>query len=278
MIAPNQLGPLSDFERDLLAALFEASESDYHRLMMSRLSKTGRLGDVFSWMVARNVPCFVAARFWPQLRGAIEAAQGRVAFAAAEPGWRGRIGNLQSRIVEQEQGFLLQLRKSYWMSSNAALALARSEQTEDSIALVWIDDCSSLPLQVREEAELTLERGAAAALRHFFVETQLSVPADRVRHIAVAEYKRMATQIPRREYSSLAILAPSLLLRQGIPEDPRIDNLRNELLAARDQATLGGQQQAQARMLLENFFSKAQQAGLELPPMLQRMRQTLEGK
>lgn len=270
------LGPLSPYETEFRSALFDASESAYQSLLFDRVAESARLGDVFGWMVARNVPAFIIQQHWPTLLPQVQQSSGRLAFAVAEAGWRGRLENLRSIARVEGESLRVRLQKNYIMSCDLLLSLVRDEGGQ--LRLLCLSAPEALPLLPREEAELSLSRGDAPPLRHFTVDCDLELPLSQSIVLEAGAYRKSGVQIPRREYTSLAIIAPALLLAAGRELPTSIAQKRAELLSARDGARLGGAEHGLARAILDEFFQAAAQAKLELHPLLLRMRRLFESQ
>lgn len=261
---------------ELKTAIGAASESEYLRLLQARLQETGAIGDVFDWMVMRNVPMFVLQQLWPERYEAQRRDFQSVTFAVAEPGWRGRIENINSEAQPAaDGGAKLSLLKNYVMSAAVVLTLVRSG---DGYALVWLDSDRGLTRRARDEADLSVHRSDGSLIQHFILEGETALSAEQMRPVDRAAYARLGVQIPRREFTSLALIAPALLLRAGASLPPELQAAESALLAARDSGKLGGQETRLAKQLLAHFFTESARVGLTLHPIWERMRKTLMGE
>jgi len=291
-------------------ALFAESESVYLRLLAKRLEASGAIGDVFGWMVVRNVPLFILEHLWPERFAALRertqtaTAAGRrapfVAFVAAEPGWKGRIDNLRSYVDLREadepenKTVRLHLNKNHALACDAALLLLRvrrsddpADLSDDEIALVWLDaetpDPETAPdshmpgnglhwKRRLDRAELTLPRTDRAPLVHYELSGETSIPAEQARVIRRSAYRRHGLEAPRRELSSLAVLSLALLRRHGLAIPEEIREQEAQLLAARDAGRLDAQALRQAQELFRWFLETSAAEQIELHPVWERMR------
>lgn len=257
-------------------AIVEASESEYLRLLQARLQESGEIGDVFDWMVMRNVPMFVLKQLWPERYEAQRRNFQSLTFAVAEPGWRGRIENVKSEARPAAGGGAqLNLLKNYVMSASVVLSLVRSGE---GFALVWLNGDGGLVRRARDEPDLSLPRSDGSLIQHFILEGETTLAADEIRPTDRAAYARLGVQIPRREFTSLALIAPALLARAGASLPPELKAAETELLRARDSGRLGGQETRLAKQLLAHFFTESARLELKLHPIWERMRKTLSGE
>ncbi len=255
-------------------AIVQASESEYLRLLQAQLARTGEIGDVFDWMVMRNVPMFVLQQLWPERYEAQRRNFESVTFAVAEPGWRGRIENVKSEAQPAAGGGAqLRLLKNYVMSAAIVLSLVRSG---DGFALVWLNGDGGLVRRARDEADLSVQRSDGSLIQHFILEGETTLSAEQIRPVDRAAYARLGVQIPRREFTSLALIAPALLARAGLRLSPELQVSESNLLAARDAGKLGGKETLMAKQLLAHFFAESARLGLALHPIWERMRKTLQ--
>lgn len=287
-----------------LQRLLTFGESEYQRWLQQRLEGSGCLGDVFPLMVSRNVPQYLLRKLWPEMWARFERAPHIIMFGAAEEGWRGRLDNLQARCTPADDAqFRVRFRKTYVMECESLLVLARPDDGSDGVVLVWIerpgvttqgpdksdgesgtrneasDPCLSGGDQTwtqRTEAGLSMDRsGGAGPVHHYIVEGDLIVPAERVLAIPRRSYATVATQLPRREITSMALLAAATLRRAGArPEaSPELHEKEERLLNARDGVRLSGGHMQLARDILNAFFAQAKASKMELHPLWDRIRE-----
>ena len=271
--------------------LLTFGESEYQRWLQQRLEASGCLGDVFPLMVSRNVPQYLLRKLWPEMWARFEQMVHVIMFGAAEEGWRGRLDNLEARCIPTgDAGFRVRFRKTYVMECESLLVLTRPDDGSDGVVLVWIErpaapgDLESSgggqTWTQRTEAGLSMNRsGGGAPVHHYIVEGDLIVPAERVLAIPRRNYATVATQLPRREISSMALLAAATLRREGssLPEaSAELRQKEERLLKARDGARLSGGHMQLARDILSDFFARAEKHGLELHPLWDRIRDMAE--
>lgn len=268
------------------------TDSEYQRWLQRRLHETGALGDVFPLMVSRNVPQFLLRKLWPDLWTQFEARPHVMMFGAAEEGWRGKLDNLKARATKaavdsgSSKMYRVKFRKTYVMECESLLVLTRPAEAPDDVALVWIPrpgaivnaEEASDPAENRQtwtqrtEPGLSMDRRDGPPAHHYIVEGDLLIPAARVLRISRRMYATVATQLPRREISSMALLAIATLRRETLSLSPEIQERETRLLAARDGARLSGIHMKIAQEILTEFFSLTQEKGVQLHPLWDRIR------
>ncbi|MEQ9364660.1 MAG: hypothetical protein RIF32_10470, partial [Leptospirales bacterium] len=180
--------------------LIAMGESEYQRWLQSRLEATGALGDVFPFMVSRNVPQYLLRKLWPEIWDGFAASPGIVMFGAAEEGWRGRLDNLKARSGSpgDGDGVRVSFRKTYVMECESLLVLTRPADESDDVVLVWLprarDEAgdaraSDAPTWTRRtEPGLSMERSDGPPAHHYIVEGNLKVPLDHVLRVGRRTY------------------------------------------------------------------------------------------
>jgi hypothetical protein len=253
----------------------DLSDSEYQRFLQERLETLGTLGDVFPLMVSRNVPQYVLRKLWPERWEEFVRAPRTIMFAAAEEGWRGRLENVQARAVRQADGpdYQVSYRKTYVMNCEAMLLLARPTHAPDDVSLVWIDRNPQQEWTRRTEPGLSMECADGTRIDHWIVTGDHAVPAADVCTVAGRTYALVATQLPRREISSMALLAVATLRRHGLPIDGELLAGETRLCAARDGARLSGAHMNLAGEILREFFGAAREHAIELHPLWDRIRE-----
>ncbi|MCR9142240.1 MAG: hypothetical protein NXI24_08305 [bacterium] len=194
-------------------------------------------------------------------------------------------------------GFRVSFRKTYVMECESLLVLARPANASggdpEDVALVWLPharralasdavgaaeqiQASSAPTWTqRTEPGLTMDRSEGPPVHHYIVEgDQLAVPAERVLRISRRKYATIATQLPRREITSMSLLSVATLRRELQAEvSPAMAEREARLLQARDGKRLSGGHMQIAREILNEFFALAASREIALHPLWDRIRE-----
>ena len=263
-------------------------DARYQRYLQAQLERSGLVGDVFPLMVSRNVPQYLLRRLWPAVWSEFEQQPRVIMFGAAEEGWRGRVENIQARVAPgvDAQTLRVSFRKTYVMNCTGLLLLARpapelNDGAPDDVLLVWLPQANpdhaqpGLEWQRRTEPGLTLEQsGAQPPIYHHIVTGDVAVTREQVLRLGKRAYATTATQLPRREISSMALLALAILRHAKIQVAAELLEHEAALLQARAGQRLGGATMEHARAVFQHFFALADaQPSLELHALWQRIRE-----
>lgn len=281
------------FEKERFREVMNLPEKDFCPWLVSTTARQGRLDQVFPLMVHYNVPLYAAFQLWGQdvipeeLAGSLR--ENLCAFAASEKGWRGRVGNLNSR-VDPETG-RLQADKNYVMGDGQVLLLLRVNATEDQFALAWLPAENRIypgvSSQSRGEPDLLLyPRGEEhPPLDHFFL--RLSLPDYRSTGIVLSpvfsrrRYARLGLELPKRELTGLSLLALGLadsIRPGGAGELVKFAGFMGETgeamvystATARTGRSIGKDILSRAARLVSALPDWAERNGGEIPPLWKR--------
>ena len=260
----------------------QLTDAQYQRFLQERLERTGALGDVFPFMVSRNVPQFLLKKLWPAMFAEFAARPHVIMFAAAEEGWRGRLDNIKARAERSPDGatFRITFRKTYVMECETLLVLARSAESLDDAVLVWLpkeivksnDASAGQTWTQRTEPGLSMDRSDGPPVHHYIVEGEVRVPESRVLRVDRRAYAMVATQLPRREITSMALLSVATLRRAGLYVSAEMLDSEARLLKARDGERLSGIHMKIAQEILVEFFTTTEKRGFALHPLWDRIR------
>ncbi|MCB1325939.1 MAG: hypothetical protein H7A21_02210 [Spirochaetales bacterium] len=222
------------------------------RQLQSRLQATGRVDDVIPEMVQWNVPCFALRQLWPEAWADFVREPRPIAFAIAEQGWRGRIENLNSSLKRAHEGYFLHFEKSYVMSCELVVVVARFE---DRLALTRVLRSGEQDWVSRDQESVRFRRTDGSVVDHFRVRGDVQLEKRDVRTLTLAEYRRTGLQIPMRELTSLALLSFAML---RFHNRARADAREDDLVAARAAPALRKEHLLLAREVLADFFKQSE--------------------
>ncbi len=242
-------------------------EIEFHELIREKLAATGAIGDVFPMMVAHNVPHYVLARLWPEKYETFLADPAWLAFTVAETGWKGSIDNIKSRLMDTPDGGVqAEFAKSYVVSCDGMLMLLRRG---DGFALALVPGASGDKNQTwtsRGEASVRMGDSQGGEIDHYFVEGRAPIASGDYLELSRKAYARLGLQIPRRELTSLALLAEPLLQYHG--HDANADMRANAelIMNARKGEKIAREALDAAAKIMDAFFVRCEEANIELHP------------
>lgn len=237
------------------------SDRVFFQNLYNRFRDEGNLGDVFGEMVAWNVPRFILGELWPEKLQSMDSSL-RLAFTAAEAGWKGRIDNIKSRLLEEEGALIYDFDKSYVMECDVMVSLGR---LGDEFSLVWLPKSSSQTWTEREETEIRLPKSNGTYLHHYFVKGKERVEKENTMPLSRRAYARVGLQIPRREITGLAILSGALMEKYSVLGKGEKSALVN-LLSIREKDSLTREDAGTASEFLDSFYAIAQKEKIDLHP------------
>ncbi|MCB1173943.1 MAG: hypothetical protein KDK39_10270 [Leptospiraceae bacterium] len=271
-------------------------DRELHITAMQALRSGAGEGDVLPVLIQHNVPNRILGQFWPELLTASRAASLRLAFAAAEDGWRGRIENLESRCLARPDGqsWQITMKKSHVIACDRVIGLLRAPTTENSaaerLALLALDlaepGIAGIHVSARQEPGLRLPCSQSAGsgsqrpayVGHSRLEADLQLTMEQsgqLQLITSADYKELGQGIPAWELSSMALMAMAVLEHHGLRIDAQIKAQMDLLLQARSRA--GGTRRllVQARAIWRYFFHQVAQKGITVHPFWQQVARLL---
>ena len=254
------------------------SETDFHRLLKRRIAETGEIGDVFPLMVGHNLPHHLLRKLWPERWTRFAENPGWIAFAAAETGWRGRVENIDSRIRSDAKGQVLHFKKSHVITSDVMLILAKCDQ---DLALAFVPRSESQNWRTRGEPGVQMRSSDGALFDHHHVEGEQRLARDDFIRIDKKTYARFGIQLPRRELTSLAVIALGLLEHHGVnfaSDLNRIHERESRVLKSRERERIGRADADAAEEILNFFYAKIQEADIRPHPFWERVRELMTGR
>lgn len=288
--------PLSKKDSDLLSIgdWMALSEGEFHELVRQRVLKTGNVGDSFPLMVAYNVPFYILATLWPDRYAQVLDDPRYIAFAAAEPGWKGQTRNIQSaaEIQQPDQApgdspdsgapaYRLRFEKSYVISCQQLLVLVRLAAEPETLALAWIQaDPDRQQWRSRQEEGVRFELTGGPVFDHHFVSGDATIPADDLLTLHQRTYARIGLEVPRREVTTMAILAAAFAEHhEWFSADERkqlLDDPREQIIAARSAGRIRSNQVRAAGGMIDAMLGRAAERHFELGPFWAVIRQFRE--
>jgi hypothetical protein len=237
----------------------DLSEVEFHAKITERMRATGFVGDVIPAMITYNVPGFILRELWPAAYAEWERSPVFMAFAIAEDGWGGRIDNVTSQLTPLGDGFELEFAKSYVLDCEAMLILARGEfPGGEDLAICRVPRGDDQTWESRNEPGVRLETSDGRVIDHNRVRGKVRLtPAD-VLPITRRRYTPLGIRIPRRELTSLSVIAIALLdhlgARPGGADGDILADREARILNAREAGRLSGSEMRAAVEILDVFF------------------------
>ena len=239
-------------------------ENDFLKLIQQTAAKTGQVADVFRSMVAYNVPNFVLKNIWVERWQEELKAPALLAFCVAEDEWQGKIDNIKSNVIRIGEKYILTFAKSYVIEADALIILVRYED-DFALARVKVNfDDPGQDWQSRGEADIQFKDSDGNRYDHYRVEGELALAEQFFHKITRKEYARLGLQIPRREYTSLAVVASGVMQHHQIYDD-RLDAQVDQIMAERSSGRIKESMQA-ATTIFEALMKNAGDKGIELHP------------
>ncbi len=250
-------------------------ERSFHEAIVARMRATGSVGDVIPAMITYNVPGFILKELWPAAFAEWLARPVFMAFAVAEEGWAGRIDNIHSKVRAVGDGFELEFAKSYVISCEAMLVLARDENGGE-LVLCRLPRSDLQTWASRQEPGVLLTASDGTVYDHFRVSGKEAVKGENILPLTRRQYTPFGIRIPRRELSSLALISVGALDFLGIAPGGADGALLQEksrlVLEARAAGRLGGTEMAAAVQVLDVFFRATEDAGAQIHPFWEFVR------
>lgn len=220
------MSPQKDLLTDLLFE--DISERRYLQILFEQANPI----DSFKEMVNYNVSLFVLKKLWPVEYNRIRQNRYYSAYAAAEPGWGGRAGNMESWFdPENHTGHL---NKNHILAADAIYALCRNSRQKADYIITRLDFAQLPGLQKREEASLSVEQTAG---RLFHYRSQGSFDTGDFAVLSSAEYKKVAMHLVAREVTSFAVAAAGMLIDHGMATST-IESKAEEIIELRASGSL----------------------------------------
>ncbi len=171
----------------------QMDEVSFHKMLISDIAETGKIGDVFPMMVMHNVPHFILAELWPAKWKEYRKAPAPIAFAVAEEGWKGRIKNIQSRVDRASGGWNMQVAKSYVINAEHILFLAKAEK---GYALAYVRGHNRLDRRARSEPHTWMDVTSGERVEHARVKGSVNLQSDEAILLSQTDYGKVGREVP----------------------------------------------------------------------------------
>lgn len=256
----------------------ELAEREFHEKITETMRRTGSVGDVIPAMITYNVPGYILKELWPAAFERWLARPVYMAFAVAEDGWGGRIDRIASRVETLQDGLRLTFSKSYVIECEEILVLARAgDLSGEEFALCRVPRTEEQDWQSRGEPGVLLETSDGRKIDHYRVSATVELDPIDVLAISKRKYTPLGIRIPRRELSSLALIAASLLEHLELrpttgPAAELLADRAERIVAAREAGRLSGGEMRAAVEMLDVFFQKVAAAQAVVHPFWENVR------